>query len=235
MLDGDPSTFARFTDSTPSNRHVTCSFVLDAGAEIATCGIRLVSQPDRWVTTAPAAVRVTACQDRAGRRSLVKLVEDTRLHPCFAGESQLLFWPAVTSRYYRVEVMDAGSAAVQRWGMYATWGDWYARKRMGLPVNSRDEPRRVDIAEVELLTRTPEDAPFWNAHPTRAFPEGRLRKDWLLQDFGWDGFAKAGATNGAAYYSRAAVHVDRGERRFGRQRGAGGLSRGMHPGSGRFT
>ena len=137
MLDGDPSTFARFTDSTPSNRHVTCSFVLDAGAEIATCGIRLVSQPDRWVTTAPAAVRVTACQDRAGRRSLVKLVEDTRLHPCFAGESQLLFWPAVTSRYYRVEVMDAGSAAVQRWGMYATWGDWYARKRMGLSVKSR--------------------------------------------------------------------------------------------------
>ena len=36
-------------------------------------------------------------------------------------------------------------------------------------------------------------------------------------------------------HGRAAVHVDRGERRLGRQRGAGGLSRGMHPGSGRFT
>ena len=36
-------------------------------------------------------------------------------------------------------------------------------------------------------------------------------------------------------HGRAAVHDDHGERRLGRQRGAGELSRGMHPGSGCFT
>ena len=200
MLDGDPSTFARFADSSPKGRPVTCTFVLDAGTERKTVGLRLVSQPDRWISTAPAAVRVTACSDPEGRNPSATLADEQRLHPCFAGESQLLFWTATVARYYRVEVLDAGAAAVRRWGMYASWGDWYARRRMGLPTNGMDEPRRTDVAEVVLLETVPEDAPFWNAHPARAFPEGRLRKDWLLQDFGWDGFAKASATNGASYY-----------------------------------
>lgn len=201
MLDGDPSTFARFEDSTPQGRPVTCSFTIDLGRERSTCGLRIVSQPDRWITTAPAGVRVTACDDPDGRRPKAKLAEDKRLHPAFAGESQLVFWPRTSARYYRVEVLDAGMAAINSWGLYHSWGDWHARRMMGLPSNGPNEPRIVDIAEVELLDGTPEDAPVWNAHPSRAFPEGRLKKDWLLQDFGWDGFAKASATNDAAYYA----------------------------------
>jgi len=200
LCDGDPSTFARFADSTPGGRPATCSFTLDLGTPCRTTGLRLVSQPDRWINTMPFAFTVTAC-DAADATGGVRLATCTRLRPTVCGESQFANWPAVTARWYRVDVQDAGLPALDTWAMYHTWGDWLARDAWGRPHNTRDETPVTDIAEVALFDAPPDDLPVWNAHPAQAFPERRLRKDWLMQDFGWEGFARAAATNGPAYYA----------------------------------
>lgn len=201
MLDGDPSTWTRFEDATPGGRPVTCSFVLDLGRVGETVGLRLVAQPARWKTTSPATVSVFACEDAAGARTNAVLASGVALMPATCGASQFVSWPPRRARYYRVEVGDAGYAGIRLWGDYFDWGFAHTLRAWGHEPNGPDEARVVDIAEVRLLTGAPDDLPAWNAHPERAFPLSRLRRNWLLQDFGFDGFARAEATNPPAYYA----------------------------------
>jgi len=199
LADGRLDTFARFLDSTPGKRPVTASFVLDLGKEFATVGLRLVSQAERWVSTSPFQIRVSACDDASGTNGVRELACDLRLHPALACESQFLSWPRTASRRYRVDVEEAGYPGVLSYGEYCTWGDWHCRDAFGLPRNGYGEPGVVDFAEVRLLAERSEDLPAWNAFPDRAYPTCRLEKDWTLQDAGFEGFAVLLSTRSGSY------------------------------------
>ena len=190
MTDGRFETVTRFIDSTPGMRPVTAHFVVDLGGERDTTGIRLVAGTNRWISTSPYKVRVSACADASGTNGVRELARNLRLHPAVCGESQFLSWPRVRMRYCLVEVDDAGYPGVLDYGLYASWGDWHCRDAFGLPRNAKNEPTVVDFAEVALFDGPPDDYPAWNAHPDRAYPASRLRKDWALQDAGFGGFAR---------------------------------------------
>jgi len=189
LTDGRLDTFARFLDSTPGSRPMTASFIADLGAPKATTGLRLVAQPDRWISTSAYKVRVSACGDASGTNAVRELARDVRLHPAIACESQFLTWSRTTARYYLVEVDDAGFPGILDYGSYVTWGDWHCREAFGLPHNSRGESAVLDIAELRLFDARPDDFPAWNAHPSRAYPESRLVKDWAMQAEDFPGFA----------------------------------------------
>ena len=195
MTDGDPSTWTRFVDA---GTNVVCSFVVDAGAVRRTVGLRFVSQPGRWVSTSPCQLSVSSCADGRSRGTVLSRAS---LSPALCCESQFVTWPATNSRLYRVEIASSGWAGVKRVEDYCSWGYWHALKAWGHDHNHPKEPRVVDVAEIRLLEDVPEDLPAWNAHPARAFPRSRLEKDWLLQDFGFEGFARAAATNPPSYYA----------------------------------
>ena len=191
MTDGKLATVTRFVDSTPGKRPVTARFVVDLGRAADTTGIRLVAGTNRWISTSPYKVRVSACADATGTNDVGELARDLRLHPAICGESQFLTWPRTRLRYCLVEVDDAGYPGVLAYGPYATWGDWHCRDAFGLARNAKDEPAVVDFAEVELFDTPPEDCPAWNVRPDRAYPRSRLLKDWALQEAGFGGFAAA--------------------------------------------
>ena len=108
-------------------------------------------------------------------------------------------------RDVRVDVLESGAPGILATGMYSAWGDWRVRDAFGIPRNRKDEPPDPRFAAIRLFASPPEDFPAWNAHPGRAFPESRLRKDWLLQDFGFGGFWEAARTNGPAYWDACAA------------------------------
>ena len=207
MLDGRFDTFARFTDSTPGARPMTAWFVADLGAAVGTRGIRLVAQPDRWISTSPFKVRVSVCADGTGTNGVREIARNLRFHPAIGCESQFLTWERVTARYYRIDVDDAGFPGILSYGNYAKWGDWHCRDAFGLPRNAKDEPAVADFAEVRFFETFPEDYPVWNAHPERAYPESRLRKDWAMQDRGFPGFAAALAADDAPARARRVARL----------------------------
>ena len=204
LFDGDPSTFARFADSTPEDRAATCSFTVDFGEAKPTRGVRFVSQEDRRRCHSPCHVSVWADD--------VRVACVSNLPAAYALESTFVTWPRTTARRYRIEIGDAGLRAAAVGAMYQGWY-WQAMDAWGVDHNRPDETPHVDIAELEFFDDLPEDCPARPTPPGRAFPRRRLEKDWLLQDFGFGGFAKAMATNGPAYY---AVCEDRRRRRLAR-------------------
>ena len=201
LTDGRLDTFVRFADATPGARPATAWFVADLGAETETRGVRLVAQPDRWISTAPFKLRVSVCTDPSGTNGVSEIARDLRAHPVVCCESLFLSWKRVKARYYRIDVDDAGYPGVTRFGAYAEWGDWHCREAFSLPHNTKGETPRTDLSEISFFDAYPDDFPAWNAHPGRACPEGRLRKDWALQDSGFKGFAAALSTNAASHWA----------------------------------
>ena len=181
------------------------SLVVDMGREVEVDGIRLVSDPNRWISRSPWWMRVFACEDPAGEWLVAQLAEGQRMKPAFCAESQFLTWPKRKVRYLRLDVLESGWRGVLRTGMYSDWGEWHVRDLFGIPRNSKNEAAQPTFAEIRLFDERPDDFPGWNAHPDRAYPECRLKKDWLLQDFGFDGFWQASLTNGPAYYEACAA------------------------------
>ena len=177
------------------------SLMLDFGREVESCGIRLVSDPDRWVNHSPFSIRVSATEDARGDWLAQVLCSARRMTPAFCAESQFLTWPGTRCRYVRIDVFESGWRGVLATGMYSDWGEWRVRDAFGIPRNSKTEKPDPRFAAIRLFDALPDDYPAWNAHPARAFPDSRLRKDWLLQDFGFEGFWEAARTNGPAYYA----------------------------------
>ena len=202
MTDGCVETFARFADSTPGRRPMTAWFVVDLGATVETRGVRLVAQSDRWISTSPFKVRVSVCADGTGTNGVREIARDLRLHPAICCESQFLSWERVKARHFRIDVDDAGYPGICGYGVYVKWGDWHCRDAFGLPRNSETEPAVVDFAEVSFFDAFPDDFPAWNAHPDRAYPDSRLRKDWAMQDKGFPGFAAGVSPDAEREWSR---------------------------------
>ena len=181
------------------------SLAIDMGREVEACGIRLVSDPNRWISYSPWWMRVYASEDPNGEWLEALLVEGTQMKPAFCAESQFLTWPKRKMRYLRIDILESGWRGILRSGMYSDWGEWHVRDLFGIPRNSKNEAASPRFAAIRLFDATPEDYPGWNAHPARAYPESRLRKDWLLQDYGFDGFYAASLTNGPQYYVACAT------------------------------
>ena len=181
------------------------SLAVDLGEEKEVSGMRIVSDPSRWVSRAPSSLKVYACEEPTGQWLRETLADVTNLVPAFCAESQFVVWPNRKVRYLRVDVRESGWRGILASGMYSEWGDWESRDLFGIPHNSLNEPASPYLDEIRFFDERPDDFPVWNAHPARACPVGRVRKDWLLQDYGFDGFAAAAKTNGPGYYAACAA------------------------------
>ena len=113
-----------------------------------------MSQPDRWVTTAPAAVRVTACQDRAGIRPLVKLSR-----PAFIamGSARSAIMAKFGGGHHGAKPSDAERRVFACWidlgvpfgGSYCEATDWTDDERRIYDYHQR---KRAAFAESERLS-----------------------------------------------------------------------------------
>ena len=187
-----------------SRKGCEMSVTFDFGREIESCGIRLVSDSDRWVNHSPLFLRVCAVNDGRGESVRAELCPKRKMVATFCAESQFVTWSRARSRYVRVDVLASGACGITATGMYVGW-DWHVRDAFGIPRNKSGEKPDPRFSAVRLLERLPDDYPEWNAHPARAFPESRWRKDCLLQDFGFKGFWEAAKTNGTAYWAACDV------------------------------
>lgn len=201
MLDGNPDTYAELLDDTRGgnsqetfpplgNSPVTASFVLDMGHARTTVGMRLVSQPSRWLARMAHSVTVFTCSDSRGTTDVRVIADKTVLPVTFCGDSAFVTWPPVTARFFGVCVNESYEGAINSVGEYMTWLNNPNRAIWGLPHSGDGRHFVTDIAEVTLFDREPEDFPRPNS-PDTAYPRARLEKDWLLQDAGFDGFARA--------------------------------------------
>lgn len=131
------------------------SLTLDFGREVESCGMRLVSDPDRWVNHSPFSVRVCATGDGPTRN----LCSASQMTPAFCAESQFLTWPKTRCRHVRIDVCESGWRGVLATGMYSTWGDWGVRDAFGIPRNSKTERPDPRFAAIRLFDALPDDYP----------------------------------------------------------------------------
>lgn len=193
-----------------AEKGVRTAWVLDAGKPVQATGLRFRADASRHYCRTPGAARVSAVENADGTGARRELARDDRLPPAFAGESSFLRWPATTSRYWLVEATKGGTDAVRAFGQYFDWVLPHTKTRWGIPCNG-DAGTGNDCAPaaIELFDAEPEDFPRANA-PTCAFPDYRLVKDWLMQDFGVEGAITNRPAEMQAYLARC--HKRRSER-----------------------
>ncbi len=211
MLDGNRDTFAELLDDTRGGKDpktlppfgdapVTASFVLDIGRARTTVGMRLVSQKSRWLARMAYNVTVFTCGDPQGKTEVRVIAEKKALPVTFCGESAFVTWAPVAARFFGVRVNESDEGAINslpytRWlnPGRATWGHAFSGDGRHLVT---------DIAEATLFDREPDDFPRPNP-PAVAYPRFRLEKDWLLQDAGFEDYARAfTSTSGAELENR---------------------------------
>lgn len=218
MADGNPDTYAELLDDTRDGKGemtqppfggvpVTAAFVLDLGRERTVSGMRLVSQKSRWLARMAYSVTVFTCGDAQGKTD-VRVIADKRILPvAFCGESAFVTWAPATARFFGVRVNESAEGAIHSLGTYMQWLNNPNRAIWGIPYSGDGKHLVTDIAEVTLFDREPEDAPHPNP-PGLAYPRYRLEKDWLLQDAGFEDFARAfTSTNGAELEKRLVARV----------------------------
>lgn len=218
MADGNPDTFAELLDDTregkdaktlPANggAPVTASFVLDMGRERTTVGMRLVSQRSRWLARMAYKVTVFTCDDAEGKTGVRVIAENKVLPVTFCGESAFVTWPPVAAQFFGVRVNESDEDAINGLGTYMEWLNNPNRWIWGHACSGDGRHFVTDIAEVTLFDREPEDLPRPNP-PSMAYPRYRLEKDWLLQDAGFEDFARAfTSTNDAELEKRMVAKV----------------------------
>ncbi|HRT28230.1 MAG TPA: hypothetical protein P5527_00410 [Kiritimatiellia bacterium] len=200
MIDGNPDTYASLLDDTRTGKHaatlppnggapVTATFVMDLGSERVTTGMRLVSQPSRWLARMAYNVSVFTCGDAYGETDLRPIADRVVLPVAFCGDSAFVTWAPVSARFISVRVNESGEGVINSLGTYMTWLNNPGRAILGLPYSGGGRNFVTDIAEVSLFEDKPVDFPLPNP-PDLAYPRWRLEKDWLLQDAGFDGFAR---------------------------------------------
>ena len=201
LIDGDRATACCFLDDTPTGGNpgtlppggappVTAHFVLDLGRERITAGMRLVSQPSRWLARMAYSVSVFTCADACGETDLRLIADRVILPVTFCGDSAFVTWAPVSARFISVRVNESGEGAINSLGTYMTWLNNPNRAIWGIPCSGSGQNFVTDIAEVSLFEDEPSDFPRPNP-PGLAYPCWRLEKDWLLQDAGFDDFARA--------------------------------------------
>ncbi|HNX04429.1 MAG TPA: hypothetical protein PKI32_02955, partial [Opitutales bacterium] len=218
MMDGNSDTFAELLDDTREGRDektlppfggapVTASFVLDMGRERTANGMRLVSQPSRWLARMAYSVTVFTCGDAQGKTDVRVIAEKKTLPVTFCGDSAFIAWAPVTARFFGVRVNESDEGAINGLGTYMQWLNNSNRAIWGHACSGDGRHLVTDIAEVTLFDREPEDVPRPNP-PGLAYPRYRLEKDWLLQDAGFEDFTRAfTSTNGAELEKRMVTKV----------------------------
>ncbi|OGV64055.1 MAG: hypothetical protein A2283_05090 [Lentisphaerae bacterium RIFOXYA12_FULL_48_11] len=218
MLDGNPDTFAELLDDTREGkdtntlppcggRPVTALFVLDMGCEQKVSGMRLVSQKSRWLARMAYNVTVSTCGDAKGKADICVITEKKVLPITFCGESAFVTWAPVTARFFSVRINESDEGMINSLGTYMTWLNNPSRAILGHTFSGDGRHFVTDIAEVTLFDREPEDFPRPNLSKI-AYPRSRLEKDWLLQDAGFDDFARAFmSTNSAELEKRMVMKV----------------------------
>ena len=172
-IDANPDTYACILDSTRTGGRenttppfaaepITAEFVLDLGAETSCVGLRIAS-PINWRSLSPKNVSVYACDDPQGQTGLRVLAEGTELLPVNSGYSVCVLWERATARYLLVRVNEGYQLRSHRQGL------------------EKEVHFNTQIAELRVLTETPDDVVAKNP-PGIAYPQSRLRRDWLLQD-----------------------------------------------------
>ncbi len=172
-IDGDPNTYACILDSTRTGGRkettppyaaepITAEFTLDLGEENTICGLRLTT-PRNWRSLSPRNVSVYACDDAQGKTGVRPLKENEELLPLNSGYSVCVLWDSTVARYLLVRVNEG----------------WQLRnRRQGI---EQEIHFNTQIAEITALTSVPDDDASKNPDDV-AYPESRLRRDWLLQD-----------------------------------------------------
>lgn len=172
-IDGNPETYACVLDSTRTGGResttppfaaepITAELVLDIGEERPCVGLRIAT-PINWRSLSPKNVSVYACDDPQGRIGLRVLAEGTELLPVNSGYSVCVLWERASTRYLLVRVNE---------------GYQLRNRRQGV---SEEVHFNTQLAELRVLTETPDDVAAKNPDGV-AYPESRLRRDWLLQD-----------------------------------------------------
>ncbi len=172
-IDGVPDTYACILDSTRTGGRketsppfaadpITAEFVLDLGAPTRCVGLRIAT-PVNWRSLSPKNVSVYVCGDTQGKTGVRALKENAELPPCNSGYSVCVLWEETEARYLLVRVNEGWNLRSRRQGI--------------APENYFN----TQIAELRVLTEIPDDVAASNPEGT-PYPEGRLRRDWLLQD-----------------------------------------------------
>lgn len=218
MLDGNPDTFAELLDDTRGGKNektlpprgdapVTASFVLDIECARTTVGMRLLSQKSRWLARMAYNVTVFTCGDAEGKTDVRVVADKKTLTVTFCGESAFVTWAPVAARFFGVRINESDEGAINSCGTYMKWLNNPNRAIWGHAFSGDGRHFVTDIAEVALFDRKPEDFPRPNP-PDTAYPRSRLEKDWLLQDAGFDDFARAfTSTSGAELEKRMVARV----------------------------
>ena len=179
-------------------------FKVDAGRPVAVCAAELKSPPSRWYCSTPARLVVSVADDAEGTTGLREVFRGDDLPPAFAGESLFVDWPKAEARYWFFRFEEGGTHAIVRSGQYMNWYGFQVRNDWGWP-NNRDGVFKDEIRldGLRLLDEVPPEAPQGRRPATQAFDAPRLLKDWLMRDFGIDGWheqrAKAFGRADSAY------------------------------------
>ena len=165
-------------------------FPVDAGAVVTSVGAELVSHPSRWYCSTPAKMSVSVADDAEGKVNRREIWRGDDLPPAFAGESLFVTWPETRARHWFFAFEEGGTRAIVRSGQYMNWYGFKIRSLWGWP-NNRDGMFRdvIDLAGLRLLDRIPEAAPQGIRPAAQACDPPRIVKDWLMRDFGIDGWA----------------------------------------------
>ena len=199
MIDGNPETTVIFLDDSRTgtkettippkgSNPVTGSFVLDLGETRKFVGMKYVS-PFFNAPRMPRVITVFTCDDEQGTQNVQNLVTGFRLLETRNGYSAFCwFGREVTARYVGVKIQDsweadlgAGIPDSHRANQWINIRAVMAKKHM--PVSGLGDQFLAEIAEVVFFTDRPSDLRAPNP-PQIAYPEDRLLKDWLYQDFG---------------------------------------------------
>ena len=213
MLDGDLGTYACLLDDSrdgtnpkaiPPLGHapVTASFTLDLGRERSVCGLRFVAR-DAWVQTMATRVSVLAAEDPDGMTGARMLAANVTLPDVINSYSAFVTWPKTAARYLKVVVHDANQQP-RGFPWKGPFYEWAGQN--GDPLSSAGDIFNVQIAEVRAFDAEPADVPRPN-RPDEAYPEERLRRDWIYQDYGLKGMGvveKWSDAEKAAYFEKCA-------------------------------
>ena len=191
---------------------------VDAGRPVGACGAEMKSPYSRWYCSTPAKLSVAVADDAEGKVGLREIYRGDDLPPAFAGESLFVSWPRTTSRHWFFRFEEGGTRAICRSGQYMNWAGFRVRSLWGWP-NNKDGVFRdvIDLADLRLFDELPDCAPQAKRPAADAFGEPRLVKDWLMRDFGLDGWWRQVGTN-ALVRSDFAAASPAGEAYLGRCR-----------------
>ncbi|MDO4582668.1 MAG: hypothetical protein Q4D62_01060 [Planctomycetia bacterium] len=186
---------------------VTATIVLDLGKVQPVSGIRMVS-PISWAYRNAQRVTLFKCDDPEGKIHRQILKAHQELAPVASGNSAFVVWPEISARYIGIQIEDSwnknhspgySSSAIQydlknsefRYRAFPPYQGWNGAMAFLTQRENYDKDFaglgkffNIQIAEITCFCEKPFDFVEPNP-PELPFPEARLHRDWILQDYGF--------------------------------------------------